>query len=216
MKIANDFLDYFHHYVISSEGSFTWFAPSAESDYRDCPGDPGLNWNGGGYKTILDVMMQKFPNSSKPLPIDNKIILNKEVEKLVWDTKDNGVIVKCSDGSWYHGDQVIFTGSLGVLKQNYEHMFEPQLPQEKQLAIENIGIGAVMKVMLLFQNKWWSNELTVHMVWAAEHKKEDLRKFTKVSVVCDCQYPKLKFSTRSVNIDASSSITFQLQIYIYI
>ncbi|KRT84660.1 hypothetical protein AMK59_580, partial [Oryctes borbonicus] len=183
-RIAKDFLAFFQSYVISSEGSFSWFEPSAESDFRECPGDFGLNWDGRGFKTILDLMMRKFPNTSTPLPIDDKIILNKEVQKIVWDSKDDGVIVKCTDGSWYHGEQVIFTPSLGVLKERHSSMFEPQLPMRKQVAIEKLGIGAVMKIMLLFDTTWWPSTFTgAGFVWSFEHRDVDFYKFTKLGKV---------------------------------
>ncbi|GJQ66028.1 hypothetical protein Trydic_g4118 [Trypoxylus dichotomus] len=183
-KIANDFLGFFQRYVISSEGAFSWFEPSAESDYRDCPGDLALNWNGFGFKTILELMMQKFPNTSTPLPIDDKIVLNKEVRKIVWDSKDDDVIVKCADGSWYHGERVIFTPSLGVLKERHRYMFEPQLPMQKQIAIEKLGIGAVMKIMLLFEKHWWPDTFTgASFVWSTEHGNVDYHKFTKLGRV---------------------------------
>lgn len=215
--IAYDFLDFFQSYVDSSEGAFTWFEPSAESDYRDCPGDLGLNWNGRGYKTILDLLMQKFPNSSTPLPIDDKIILNKEVQKIVWDSKEDGVIVKCLDGSWYHGDHVIFTPSLGVLKEKHGQLFEPQLPIQKQNAIEKLGIGAVMKIMLLFDKPWWPNTFTgASFIWSAEHKSNNnFYKFTKVRFilifVCFYKYSLVNFPYKFVyqhfNLCLYSSLT---------
>lgn len=184
-SIAYDFINFFQSYVISSEGAFSWFEPSAESDYRDCPGDLGLNWNGRGYKTILELLMQKFPNSSIPLPIDDKIILNKEVQKIVWDSKEDAVIVKCLDGSWYHGDHVIFTPSLGVLKEKHGQLFEPQLPIQKQHAIEKLGIGAVMKIMLRFDKPWWPDTFKgASFVWSSEDKhNNNFYKFTKVRLL---------------------------------
>ncbi|KAI4468259.1 flavin monoamine oxidase [Holotrichia oblita] len=163
--IAYDFIDFFQSYVDSSEGAFTWTK---------------LEWV--GYKTILDLLMQKFPNSSIPLPIDDKIIFNKQVQKIVWDSKDDNVIVKCLDGSWYHGDHVIFTPSLGVLKEKHGQLFEPQLPLQKQNAIEKLGIGAVMKIMLLFDKPWWPNTFTgASFIWSVDHKNSNnFHKFTKL------------------------------------
>ncbi|KAK9700999.1 Flavin containing amine oxidoreductase [Popillia japonica] len=126
--------------------------------------------------------MQKFPNSSIPLPIDDKIILNKEVQKIVWDSKEDAVIVKCLDGSWYHGDHVIFTPSLGVLKEKHGQLFEPQLPIQKQHAIEKLGIGAVMKIMLRFDKPWWPDTFKgASFVWSSEDKhNNNFYKFTKL------------------------------------
>lgn len=181
-KIAYDFLEFFQSYVSSEEGAFSWFEPSATTDFQQCAGDQTLNWNGKGFKTVLDVMMQKFPSTVSSLPIDDKIILNKEVSKIVWDNVDGNVIVKCSDGSSYHADQVIFTPSVGVLKEVHRELFEPQLPTQKQTAIEKIGIGAVMKIILLFKDRWWPTSFSgISFVWSGDDKNKTFPRYTKVS-----------------------------------
>ena len=181
---------FFEKIVLSSEGAFSWFDPSAMSNYTECEGDNDLSWNGRGYKTILDVMMKKYPNTSTPLPIDDKILTNKEVYRIVWDKNHEdvpGVSAYCRDGTVYNADTVIFTPSLGVLKENYKKLFVPELPEEKVLAIQTLGIGGVMKVMLHFPRVWWPlNTTGLNLVWSSEHKRNlenglypDLIKVTK-------------------------------------
>ncbi|XP_022907321.1 spermine oxidase-like [Onthophagus taurus] len=180
LHFTNDYKDFFERYTLSSEGSFSWDDPSAESDYRDCEGRLDWNWNGRGYKTALDVLMQKFPNTSQPLPIDDKILLNKEVEKIYWDNRNDTVSVLCKDNTLYNADMVVFTPSLGVLKDRHEKLFVPTLPEYKKIAIRNLGIGAVMKVMLLFEKSWWPQGSDFNgfmFIWASEDKNGKLEKF---------------------------------------
>ena len=47
-------------------------------------------------------------------------------------------------------DAVIFTGSLGVLKERGEFLFSPPLPPEKMAAVSGLHIGVVDKVFLEF------------------------------------------------------------------
>lgn len=43
----------------SIECSDTWFDVSAKrlAEYRECEGNPGLNWKERGFKTIFDLLM---------------------------------------------------------------------------------------------------------------------------------------------------------------
>ncbi|RZC35118.1 Amino oxidase and/or NAD binding 8 domain containing protein [Asbolus verrucosus] len=167
LELAKSSTDLFHHIVLSSEGAFSWFEPSAKSDYKDCEGDLNLNWNGLGYKTALEVLMKKFPDPSKRLPLT--VLFNKEVVKVLWN--DSAEVV-CSDKTSFEADHVIFTPSIGVLKQNHERIFSPPLPLSKKKAIRQIGFGAVMKVAMHFNNRWWSktNFTGFHFIWSEDDK----------------------------------------------
>lgn len=181
LQIAKSTIDLFHHIVLSYEGAFSWYEPSAKSDYRDCEGDLSLNWNGLGYKTVLEVLMKKFPNPSEQLPIDETVLLNKEVVRVFWNSSSHEpVTVVCSDHTSYIADHVIFTPSIGVLKERNEKWFSPQLPEAKKEAIKSIGFGAVMKVAMYFKHRWWENEKNFtgfHFVWSEEDKNRVFKDF---------------------------------------
>lgn len=116
---------------------------------------------------------------TKQLPLDDKILLNKEVTKIVWDnnaTNRNGVTVSCSDGSVSNADHIIVTASVGVLKKFHQSMFVPELPAYKINSIEGIGLGTVNKILLKFPTKWWPDDLKgISLLWADEDKA-DLKK----------------------------------------
>lgn len=176
-----DSIDLFHHLVLSSEGAFSWFAPTAESDYKDCEGDLGLNWNGFGYKTALEILLKKFPDPNKQLPFDQIVLLNKEVQKVSYDASasNNSVQVRCSDETTYEADHLIYTPSIGVLKESHERVFSPRLPLSKQQAIQKIGFGAVMKVVLHFNTAWWDNKnfTGCFFLWNENDKKQVIKEF---------------------------------------
>lgn len=69
--------------------------------------------------------------------LTEKIKFNKEVS-LIDYTSTNNVIVKVKDGTEYNASHVIFTASLGVLKEKHSVMFLPSLSERKQRAIEVI------------------------------------------------------------------------------
>lgn len=147
------------------------------TNYEECDGDLYMNWNGLGYKTILDVMMQKYPDETKQLPIDDKILLNKSVTSITGWNQGNQVSISTSDGEEYKADHVIFTPSLGVLKANYDKLFKPSLNQEKIEAIKERGFGAILKVIMHFPEKWWNKISAYSLIWT----KTDKEKLKQVS-----------------------------------
>ncbi|KAF5299813.1 hypothetical protein FQR65_LT09335 [Abscondita terminalis] len=162
-SIARDAIQLLEMYTNAMDGTFSWYNGSAPKDYEGINTED-LSWDGHGYKTILEFMMQKYPDPSKALPIDDKILLNKEVEQILW--KSDEVVVKCKDGSTYSADYVIVTVSLGVLKHRHDTLFTPKLPADKATAIERIGFEAVHKLFLHFNEKWWNDTANIFcFVW---------------------------------------------------
>lgn len=92
--------------------------------------------------------------------------------------------------------------SLGVLKNLYNELFEPELPEFKIKAIQvrknpffnfilcvlmhysyfqNLGIGTVDKLFLKFPYAWWSKNTTgFSFLWS----DDDREKFIKENKVC--------------------------------
>ncbi|XP_030767170.1 spermine oxidase [Sitophilus oryzae] len=186
LQLSDLVLDWFKKFMILLNPAESWNQLSTTSHYvfQPCEGDPLLGWKGKGYKTIIDVMKKKIPDPSKELPIDNKIIVNKEVNRIIWNrSTDDKVIVKCSDGSKYSADHVIVTVSVGVLKDVYKKVFEPALPNKKVNAIENVPLGTVNKILLKFPYKWWPSTVKdISFLWS-EEDKESLREFSSGPVV---------------------------------
>ncbi|XP_023014218.2 spermine oxidase, partial [Leptinotarsa decemlineata] len=179
LKIANEALGLLESFISSNEGAFSWYDSSFITDFKNCDGDFHLNFNGKGYKIILDVMMKKYPDPRRSLPIDDKIFLNKEVTQVSWNSHRRGgnIKIKCSDNSIYTADHVITTPSVGVLKERAKYMFLPKLPTEKLKAIDEVGFGAVMKVIMHFSVNWWGNSPGFSFIWTEEDKIAVLREF---------------------------------------
>lgn len=183
LKIATEALQILLGDIVSLEGSFSPFDPSAQADFEYSKGNQNLNWKNRGYKTILDILTRKYPNPEDQLPIDDKIIFDKEVVEIIWN-EEKQVEVKCSDGSVYQADHVIVTVSLGVLKYSYDTLFSPQLPAEKITVIQDLGFDAIGKVYLHFPNEWWqSNDLATFKYFSLFWNEEDKELFLNSSEV---------------------------------
>ncbi|VVC98690.1 unnamed protein product [Leptidea sinapis] len=124
-----------------------------------CEGEFMLNWKGKGYKTIFDILLNKYPDPSKEIPI--QIHFKKEVETIKWRSTQGTeagsplVQVKCTDGSLYTARSVIVTVSLGVLKERHHHLFNPRLPEEKINTINSLQLCVLDKIYIEFTKAWW-------------------------------------------------------------
>lgn len=172
--------------MLSFDSPSTLHDLARRSAYRRCEGDEWLNWDGRGYKTVLEVMLQQFPDPSQELPVARNIFLNKEVTRILWGGKQ--VEVVCVDNTTYTADHVIFTASLGVLKANHERLFSPVLPDEKVGAIRNTGFGAIMKIILRFPHTWWDTTQPYAFVWSAADKERILTEFSRGPIRASIHY----------------------------
>ncbi|XP_075979918.1 spermine oxidase-like isoform X2 [Anticarsia gemmatalis] len=147
-------------------------------EFWNSDGEFMLNWKGRGYKTILDVLMNKYPDPSKEVPL--QILLNKEVENIRWGSNQRGldnplVQVTCKDGSLYAAKSVIVTVSVGVLKERHAQLFNPPLPAEKVNTIRNLQMCVLDKIYIEFENTWWpKTPANFTILW----QEEDKAKFT--------------------------------------
>ncbi|XP_026727657.1 peroxisomal N(1)-acetyl-spermine/spermidine oxidase-like [Trichoplusia ni] len=129
-------------------------------EHKPCEGEPLLHWKGRGYKSILDILLNRYPDPSKAINV--QIELNKEVEHIQWGSTEPGynidnppVQITCTDGTKYAAASCIVTLSVGVLKERHEKLFFPPLPAEKIKTIENLQMCGLDKIYIEFEKPWW-------------------------------------------------------------
>jgi polyamine oxidase len=83
-----------------------------------------------------------------------------------------GVKIVTDDGKIFVADAVIVALPLGVLKESLVK-FEPRLPEWKEAAIADLGIGNENKVALFFDKVCWPNVEFLGIV---------------APTICDCSY----------------------------
>lgn len=110
-----------------------------------------------GYDKLVQCMVQKIPSeviqvqcpvqcvdwSACSIPANDGRLVTRRPVKLHIDNP----VKKALDA-----DCVIVTCPLGYLKESASKIFKPRLPEPKMLAIERLGIHAVNKVFLEFEN----------------------------------------------------------------
>lgn len=132
-------------YLCRMEG---WFAADADTISLKCwdkeellPGGHGLMVR--GYRPVINTLAKGLD-----------IRLGHRVEKVV--RRYNGVKVTVEDGRTFLADAAVVAVPLGVLKSN-RITFEPKLPDWKEVAIKELGIGIENKIALHFGDIFWPN-----------------------------------------------------------
>lgn len=86
---------------------------------------------------------------------------------------DIDVEVVCENGDRYYADHVICTVPLGVLKETQKTLFEPELPQYKVEAIENLLYGTVDKIFLEYDHPFLNADISeVMLLWETDEKTD--------------------------------------------
>ncbi|KAJ6391967.1 hypothetical protein OIU77_025847 [Salix suchowensis] len=124
-------------YLCRMEG---WFAADSETISLKCWDQEELLPGGHG------LMVRGY------LPVINT--LAKGVTKIA--RRYNGVKVTVEDGSTFIADAAVVAVPLGVLKSK-TITFEPELPDWKEKAIKDLGVGIENKIVLNFDHVFWPN-----------------------------------------------------------
>ena len=131
------------------------FSAIGWNEYTECEGDDQTNLK-FGYGQLIEHLASKIPAE--------KILLDHIVTKIQWPSDSskpgfqNHVVIVTTYNphdnteSHYYGYQCLCTMSLGYLKEKHQELFEPELPENKVRAIENLGFGLVNKLFIVFQN----------------------------------------------------------------
>lgn len=111
-------------------------------------------WSAGNKNFLLRNKSFKSVLDDTFASVLDKIQLNTEVVQI--DYSGSSVICTDRNGAIFTSDALILTVPLGVLKAG-NISFTPALPNEKLAAIDAIGMGPGMKVILKFSTRFWND-----------------------------------------------------------
>ncbi|CAG9577546.1 unnamed protein product [Danaus chrysippus] len=169
-EFMKEFLEIADIVVDGYEGSNNWNDASTNGKYVRLGGSQDMSWHRHGYKTFFDILLNKYKNGPGWPTLDIK--LNKEVKLIKWPRDSPGdVEVSCVDGSVFTADNVIVTVSLGVLKERHQELFSPPLPEDKIRVINMMSIGVIGKLILSFNEKWWTEKPVYIFQWLESDKE---------------------------------------------
>ncbi|KAI5652270.1 hypothetical protein M9H77_29457 [Catharanthus roseus] len=186
-------------YLCRMEG---WFAADADTISLKCwddeellPGGHGLMVR--GYLPVLNTLAKGLD-----------IRLGHRVTKVM--RRYHGVKVTVEDGRTFVADAAIITVPLGVLKSNCIK-FEPKLPEWKESAINNLGVGIENKIILHFENVFWPNVEFLGVVAESSYKCSyflNLHKATGHSVLVYMPAGQLARDIEKMSDEAAANFAF--------
>lgn len=105
---------------------------------------------------LQDGFLAMIDEIAKPLVQAGAIALETVVKRVNWTT--NPIVIETSRGN-FAAREVVCTFPLGVLKDGgKEGLFVPDLPADKQEAIESLGFGTLDKMFAIYSRPWWNDE----------------------------------------------------------
>ena len=148
-RFIRPFLDLYNRYQMTdSAAAWNNLSYKANLDYEFPGGPEGADYTrfkaDHCYADLIKIILQDIPS--------DQIHLNSPVSSINY-TDENVIQVGLVDGAVMEADKVIFTGSLGTLKDQVV-TFDPALPEEKQKAIDLIGFGKLAKIYVEFDQPW--------------------------------------------------------------
>ncbi|EPS67202.1 hypothetical protein M569_07574, partial [Genlisea aurea] len=186
-------------YLCRMEG---WFAADADTisvkgwDQEVLlPGGHGLMVR--GYLPVINTLAKGLD-----------ICLGHRVTKIA--RRYNGVKVTVEGGRTLVADAAVITVPLGVLKSN-AIQFEPKLPEWKEEAIRDIGVGIENKIVLHFDGVFWPNVEFIGVVAETSYGCSyflNLHKATGHSVLVYMPAGRLALDIEKMSDDAAANFAF--------
>jgi monoamine oxidase len=103
-----------------------------------------------GYAALPDFLAERF------VAAGGELMLDAPVKRILW--KRGAVSVEVEGSKQYHADRAVITVPLGVLQAEMIE-FVPR-PADVLFHANRLAMGAVVRVVLVFKRKFWSEDLS--------------------------------------------------------
>ena len=152
-SIATEFIEGFHAASLRTIGVNGLVRINEESEKIE--GDRSFRVL-NGYHQVIDYLYRELISHG------GNIHFNTVVKEICWEHHQVKVITQSGDRSTtFEADQAIITLPIGVLQARPDEegavLFVPELPKAKRDAIEQIVMGNVLKIILVFQDRFWEH-----------------------------------------------------------
>ncbi|KAK0084928.1 hypothetical protein PV325_006130 [Microctonus aethiopoides] len=122
-----------------------------------------------GYNSAVELIAESLNRKN--------IRLNSSVKTIQWqnanDSLQKSIILTLADNKKIFTDCIIVTCSLGYLKNYHRTMFQPQLPLNHSIAIDNLGFGLINKIYLDFGEPWWESGVKgFQLIWRKNNEND--------------------------------------------
>jgi len=154
LKLRNAVLRFLSGYDTAEPGKASAFALRREWETED----NATQWRiKGGYGALLDFLADEFKKTG------GRIYLNSVVKEIHWQ---QGNVKVVTNESIYTAAKVLIAVPLGVLKAGENEKsgidFFPPITEQSN-AIQDMGFGAVIKILLEFDQPFWEDSFTTQL-----------------------------------------------------
>lgn len=147
------------------EGTEDWLHIGSRVRDRYPEFGPNHQWKNG-----FDAIVHYY-NAS--LPATN-VKLGSPVCRILWDEKDDRVLVVTRKGDSYLAAHAVVTFSFGHLKERHTKIFEPPLPKSFTKYLGYADLGIADKVQLGWETPWWGDKpLSLDIIWTSRDIPQD-------------------------------------------
>jgi monoamine oxidase len=130
--------------------SARWLVNSRRAD-EQIEGDRAFHI-AGGYQSLVDIFLRELED------LNVEIRLNTIATNVKWNS---GLVEIFANGpqpeTSFFASRALITLPLGVLQASGFVRFEPELPLEKQTALDKLAMGKVVRVSLCFSERFWQD-----------------------------------------------------------
>ncbi|CAF2434571.1 unnamed protein product [Rotaria sp. Silwood2] len=176
-NLVDAFCDFFYKVELIENGCFKLsdLSLAEYGSYQSLDGLFKTEFKNGGYRPFISYMKSFISN-------DNRIRLNSEVIRVKYLKENHQLLVdirhhnKTSEQqqlSTILCDHIIWTSSLGYLKENFSSIFadEIELIEQKRDAINNLGIDSINKVITVYEKSFWPDNVGDIILLHAQKQK---------------------------------------------
>jgi monoamine oxidase len=130
--------------------SVRWLVDSRRAD-EQIEGDRAFHI-AGGYQTLIDIFLRELKHRNAEIRL-NTIVTNIKWNSDLVEIFANGPQPETK----FFSSRALITLPLGVLQTAGFVRFEPELPIQKQAALEKLAMGKVVRVTLCFRERFWKD-----------------------------------------------------------
>jgi monoamine oxidase len=129
--------------------SVRWLVNSRRAD-EQIEGDRAFHI-AGGYQKLIEIFLRELKGRNVP------IRLNTRVSNIKWSSGSADIAARSAQSDIsFSVPRALITLPLGVLQAKPASVrFEPELPEQKQAALNKLAMGKVVRVTLCFREPFW-------------------------------------------------------------
>ncbi|CAF1341824.1 unnamed protein product [Rotaria magnacalcarata] len=176
--LLDEFIDYFDKTESIENGcsSLVKLSLAEYGSYEYLEGLAEYELKNGGYRPFISYLKSFIPDDSR-IRLNSEVVRVKylhDTHQLQVDTRNHNIKSEHEqETSTIVCDHIVWTSSLGYLKENFSSIFadEIELIEQKQDAINRLGFDTINKTVLIYEKRFWPDAVGKIMLLDRQKQK---------------------------------------------